>query len=107
MTNLTLFDLPAAEAAKDAGLNAAAASRLELLAEARRIAVEIAMSRADRKCTADDVRMEMAKRGITESLGNAAGSLFKGAQWRFSGEWRKSVVVTSHAHQNRVWELVR
>ena len=104
MTNLTLFDLPAAEAAKDAGLNAATASRLELLAEARRIAVEIAMSRADRCVTADDVQRELLARNMGH-LGNSAGSLFRGGRFEQTGEWRKSERVSNHSHRNPVWRL--
>ena len=105
MGNLTeLFDAAEAEAAKTRGMNTAALNRLELLAEARKIAVEIAMSRADRCVTADDVQAVLIERGFGH-LGNSAGHLFTGRNFEFTGQWKASERVSNHGHKNRVWRL--
>jgi hypothetical protein len=54
--------------------------------------------------TADDVQQALAILGY-ELLGNAAGGIFRGREWVFTGRWRKSARVTNHGHQNRVWRL--
>ena len=56
--------------------------------------------------TMDTVSLEMQARGLhPEMLGNAAGSVFRGKDWRFTGRWEKSARVSNHARVNRVWEL--
>jgi hypothetical protein len=92
------FDLRLGRRAKEAGMNLAAANKSDLLERARTIAISIASRKGE--VTADDVVAELG-----ESLGNAAGSLFRGKQWRFTGRWRQSPRASNHAHQNRVWEL--
>jgi hypothetical protein len=101
-----LFDALVGEALKADGMARAAESRADLLREARELAVNIACSRADRTCTADDVQQALAARGVDKHrLGKAAGSLFVGDGWEFTGRFVKS--TRPHAHRNllRVWKL--
>jgi hypothetical protein len=101
------FDLPEGERLKESGMAQAedAFCRRKLIADARKIAVEIAERKGS--VTADDVFAEMEKRNLNpELLGNAAGSLFRGKEFVFFGDWKKSARVTNHARMNRVWYLV-
>ena len=98
------FDVAAGEARKEAGIALAMTEREELLCIARCAAVEIASRKGS--ATFDDVYLLMFIRGWhPERLGNAAGSVFRGKQWRFTGRWEKSARVSNHARVNRVWEL--
>ena len=103
----TLFDFERGGELKDEGMARAAAGRASLLAYARGLAVEIAMARPDRCVTADDVQAALAERGVSvHALGNAAGALFAGGAWEWTGRWVKS--RRAHAHHNplRVWRYV-
>ena len=77
-----------------------------VLKDARRIAKQIAMLRLDKTVTADDVNAALIRIGITESLGNAAGSLFRGSEWQFTGERIKSARKTNHAREIKVWRYL-
>lgn len=102
-----LFDFAAAEKAKQLGMDLAATSKRELLEFARRLAIEIALSRPSREVNADDVQKELHSRGVgIFTLGNAAGSLFRGAHWLWTGKWVKSERIHSHSNQLRVWRYV-
>lgn len=102
-----LFDAAASDAAKRAGMLQAAERKEALLAFARRLAVEIALSRPSREVTADDVQAALVSRGISErALGNAAGSLFAGDAWRWTGRWEMSRRVHAHRNPLRVWRYV-
>jgi hypothetical protein len=101
------FDLSEGERRKEDGITQAedAYSRRSLIVIARKIALDIASDRGS--VTADDVFMEMEKRNLNpELLGNAAGSLFRGKEFVFFGDWKKSARVSNHARMNRVWHLV-
>lgn len=110
MADRTLFDAfdPAAgEAGKLDGMARAAGSRPSLLAFARGLAVGIALSRPDRTCTADDVQRALAERGVSLfALGNSAGALFVGGDWRWTGGRVKSERRHAHANEIKVWEYV-
>jgi hypothetical protein len=98
------FSLFVAEHFRDHGIARAASTREALLDEARAIAVRICKTRGE--VTYDDVYLEMLERGLKpENIGNAAGSLFRGSQFRFTGRWSKSTRVSNHARVNRVWRL--
>jgi hypothetical protein len=102
----SLFDGAESERRKHEGMRVAAMSRTELLRLARECAVKHAMLHGD--CTADDVQRVMSERYDIDSaklLGPASGSLFKGSQWRFTGEYRKSTQVRNHAREQKVWVL--
>ena len=94
-----------AETLKAEGMARAAESKRELLAVARKLARDIALSREDRTCHADLVAEAMVQAGITETLGNAAGSLFKTDDWKFTGQFTESTRPQSHRNLLRVWRL--
>ncbi len=101
-----LFDAAASEAGKVDGMASAAESRVDILDVARKLARGIALTRPDRTCTADDVARALVAEGFSVyALGNAAGSLFKGDEWTWSGRFVQS--ERRHAHRNllRVWIL--
>jgi hypothetical protein len=101
----TVFDAIAAREAAEAGMDLAATNNRPLLIIARQLAVEI--GRRKGRVTADDVQAALIDRGYPESsLGNAAGSVFRGGQWRWNGETVKSTRVASHGRLIRVWEYV-
>jgi hypothetical protein len=103
----SLFDADASEAGKVAGMGRAAESRASLLDLARPIAVYIALSRPTREVTADDVQRGLVELGYSpHALGNAAGSLFKGKEWEWTGKFIKSERVHSHSNLLRVWRYV-
>jgi hypothetical protein len=103
----TLFDLAASKAAKVAGMDLAGDNRSNILHTARCIAREIALGKKDRRVTADDVQARMIKEGYHPSkLGPAAGSIFRGKKWRFTGSWINSARVSNHAASIRVWEYM-
>ena len=101
-----LFDLVEGEKEKARGMSAASWSRSDLLAEAQTIACELAMAREMREVHADNVYREMKRRGIPfEGLGPAAGSIFKGRDWVFTGKRIKSARISNHARDIKVWRL--
>lgn len=107
MDNPTLFDAVAAERGKETGMSEAAASRSELLAIAQQLAIDIAKTREDRCCDADDVQAGMVQRGFSVfALGNAAGSIFKGKCWEWTGVFVKSERAHSHSNLLRKWRYV-
>ena len=99
------FDLKTGERLKAEGMALAATSRAALMDIVRAELMRIARTRADRCATADDAQEFLVAVGRSEELGNAAGSLFRGGEWNFTGEWRKSARVSNHARVNRVWKL--
>lgn len=99
----TIFDAIAAREAAEAGIELAATNNRPLLEIARRLAAEL--GRRQRFVTADDVQRILIDRGYQESqLGNAAGSVFRGRQWKWHGQTVKSERVASHGRLLRVWE---
>ena len=98
------FSLFAGEHLKDHGIDRASRSREALVQEARAIAIRIARTRGE--VTYDDVYVEMLNRDLKpENIGNAAGSIFRGSLFCFTGRWSKSTRVSNHARVNRVWRL--
>ena len=103
-TMADLFDRARSQAEKDDGMALAAMNRRALLAHARGIAVNAARGRVTREATADDVSRILGTDGMRR-LGNAAGSLFRGKAWEFTGRWEKSRRITNHARDIKVWRL--
>ena len=100
-----VFDSGMAGQLKDEGMSAAAFNQQERLELARDIAITIAKS-GDGFCNADQVgKVLLSKYGI-ESLGPAAGSMFKTPDWHFSGVYVPSERVKSHGQVLRVWRYV-
>lgn len=100
------FDLALGEALKAEGIARAAQAKHDLLALGRLYCERAARSRPDRTATADDAARGFKAAGLpADALGNAAGSLFRGKRWEFTGQWRPSRRISNHGHQNRVWRL--
>lgn len=99
-----LFDFARSRALKDEGRNAAAFSRAELLDAARSIARRLAIQSPQRVTNADAVGREWKRLGYPD-LGPAAGSIFKGKEWKFTGRRIRSSRVSNHARELKVWEL--
>ena len=103
MTNQDdLFNEQEGERLKKEGMEAAADLRPSDLELARQIAREIAHNNGG-LCDADKVGRVLKYRFGIDSLGPAAGSLFKGAEWDWSGQYIKSVRTTNHGRMLRVW----
>lgn len=105
MTQASLFSPAQAEAAKRNGMELAASNRAAMLEDARKAARIIAASRADRRCTIDDVIGFLASSHLNWRLGNASGSVFKGGEFEFTGERIKSARASSHAREIKIWRL--
>jgi hypothetical protein len=99
----TLFDKHASENRKQHGMEAAAGAQETNLQLARRIAVQLC--RAHGEVTADDVGKVLHTQYGIDSLGPAAGSLFKGGQFVFTGRRRRSERKKNHAREIKVWKL--
>ena len=103
MTTLTLFDLDSGLAKRDAGMKLAADKKADLLALARVVARDYARKHGE--VHADNVgRILKAEHGV-DSLGAAAGSLFKGQEWVFTGRRCESARATNHGRELKVWRL--
>lgn len=103
---LDLFDKSASEAVKVRGMSLAAAKADDDLTLARKIAKAIALH-GDGTCDADEVGKVLYMRYGIASLGPAAGSLFKGDEWKWTGKMRRSVRVTNHGRRIMLWRLAR
>ena len=104
-----IFDLEAGTEEKEKGMAEAAGnpSRAEVLEVARYYAAVIARRRPDRWITADDVQQAIMRHGYSpDQVGPAAGSLFRGKAWRFTGHWLPSARASNHGRMVRVWEYV-
>lgn len=100
------FDSQLSQAAKDEGISTAAWSRRELLWQVKEAVKQIALSRPSRTACADDGQEWLVSKGYQPSdLGNAAGSMFAGREWEFTGQWVKSKRVSSHKNDLRLWRL--
>lgn len=105
MKQIGLFDSQRGELEKKAGMKAAADAKKSYLERARWGAFLIAR-RGDGTCNMDQVAEYLAFLGISpEDLGNAAGSVFKGKEWVFTGRRIKSARVSSHAREIKIWRL--
>lgn len=101
------FNFERGEELKAEGQERAARSRAELLEVARYFARKIARGRPERRLTMDDVQRALIREGHTPSdLGNAAGSVFRGKEWKFTGVTVKSERVSNHCRRLPVWEFV-
>lgn len=91
------------ERLKREGMERAAMSKDTLLGYARGLAVDLARENGG-LCHADMVAEALAKEG-RPPLGNAAGSLFLGHVWEFTGQRVKSQRAHAHANELKVWRL--
>jgi|SRR6266567_3192003 len=98
------FNRDLGEQKKERGQAQASLSRKQLLELAKLAAVRIA--RRQGTVTSDDVFAEMLREGLDPTaLGPAAGCVFRGAEFEFTGRWEKSQRVSNHASDLRVWQL--
>ena len=101
-----LFDFASGNALKNEGMQAAATHQAELLQIARNAAEWVANHIRYGTCTSDDVAMRMQYLGYRYSdLGNAAGSIFAGKKWRFTGDRIRSQRPSAHAREIKIWRL--
>jgi hypothetical protein len=102
----SLFDLSAGEAAKERGKTRAATCRNSILTLAREAVRCKALSRRDRIATVDDAYLWLVEIGKEDDvLGNAAGALFRGAEWECTPMWTASRRKSNHGRMVRVWRL--
>ena len=101
-----LFDAAESERLKELGkAKAEANAEPSLLEQAREIARGLDDSEG---ITADDVMRGMVAAGHEiDCLGKAAGSLFKGKEWEWTGEMRRGTRVKQHAALLMVWKRRR
>ena len=97
-----LFDLDEALRLKEKGIQQAEAARYSPLEIARKVAFDLALMVDG--ITSDDVH-RLLDRETSEALGPAAGALFRGSEWAWTGEWRQSSKVTNRGRYLRVWRL--
>lgn len=90
------------EQRKKIGMAKAAAAKSPELEHARRVARAIALNKGT--VTADDVA-EALKKGGKKSLGPAAGSIFVGDEWQWTGTLVKSERPEANQNLLRVWRL--
>lgn len=92
---------PTGEQLKAEGMRRAAESKESQLGYARYLAVDLARDNGG-LCHADMVAAALEAEG-RPSLGNAAGSLFSGDQWTWTGEFVKSQRPHAHSNLLRLW----
>jgi len=98
-----LFDQSRGQLRKYVGMKSAAIHHKEKLELARAVAAILAMRNGT--VSADEVGEALLKGYGIKTLGNATGSLFKGKDWIFTGQWKTSTRVSSHGRMLRVWRL--
>lgn len=95
---------PESEQLAQRGIARASNRKADLLDLARKIAVRIALGRPDRTCTADDVVAELVRRGYSpHALGRAAGGIFRGSNWEFTGHRVRSERACGHGNELKLW----
>ena len=103
---MTIFHSRLGEQLRLSGMEMAADNARDYLLLARKVAVEVAHGKFDNCVTADDVgRVLKADYGL-DTLGPAAGSIFKTGDWEWTGNFRKSKRVTNHSRLLRVWRYI-
>lgn len=99
-------ELTESQQAKEEGMRVAAENRSDALDLARAVAAKL--GRTQRFVSADDVaRAYEAQYGVPMAveLGPAAGSIFKGRHWVFTGRRVQSTRLKNHARELKVWEF--
>lgn len=84
-------------------LAAEADASIEPLELARGIALRLATMYGE--TNADQVGQLLWTEHQIKSLGPAAGSIFKGPEWEFTGKRVLSTRVSNHAREIKVWRL--
>jgi hypothetical protein len=96
-----LFDLREGERLRDEGKARAAAHRALALKTCRGFLESLAKRKG--QVTVDDVYRHLPQHA--EQLGRAAGSLFKGKNWKCVG-YKPSKRISNHARPVGIWEWV-
>jgi len=104
MKQESLFDGKLSDKLKQHGMEQAEDNALSALELGRQIADRLARTRGP--ITADDVGRVLRRDHGIETLGPAAGSLFKGSKWAFTGRWVKSKRIKNHSRMLREWRLL-
>lgn len=91
---------------KAAALDKHDADHADNLALARCAAVELALRHRDRITNADEVGKLLKDEHGIDSLGPAAGAIFRGKDWEFTGQRVTSARVSNHAREIKVWRYV-
>jgi hypothetical protein len=103
MKQTNLFDGDRADRLKREGMEQAEDNAQSSLKLARMVARQIATRKG--VVNADDVGRVLQRDYNLHTLGPAAGSLFRGKEWEFTGNWVKSKRVTNHSRMLREWRL--
>lgn len=105
---LLRFNAEKGDERKERGMAWAAANRASALEVARSVARELAMRSPTWETNADEVQRVLAERyGWTAGvLGAAAGSIFRGSDWQFTGNRVRSEQVRNHARELKVWRYL-
>jgi hypothetical protein len=102
---LPLFDSLRGQQRKREGMDVAANRRTRILALARTVAERHAELYGT--VTIDDVMQGLTTCGLEPAdLGQAAGSVFRGKAFKWTGAWMESKRPSNHARAVRVWRLV-
>ena len=100
MNHTPLFDALEGQRLKEQGMSLAAGKRHDALESAKDWAKYLA--KREGEITIDHVYAECP---LVDLLGNAAGNVFRGPDWEFTGKWVKSTRVSNHGRFIRVWRL--
>ena len=102
MTQTDLFDAAESRRRKAHGMAVAEDAADTLLNHARGLARKRALVWGE--VHADHVSQWLEDEGLPD-LGPAAGSLFRGKEWEFTGRFIQSTRKTNHARLLRIWRL--
>ncbi len=98
--NQFTFNLDEALIMRDRGMHLVAENNEEFLTVARNLARRIAMKQGT--VTSDDIRKRC---WLKPSHPNAWGTVIRGNEWEWTGEYRTSTIVSRHAGIQKVWRL--
>jgi len=100
-----IFDFDESQEAKTIGMDRAAASSeaVNILSLGREIARRLAKQNGE--TNADAVGEVLERDHGINTLGPAAGSLFRGSCWEFTGRRMVSSRVSNHGRELKIWRL--
>ena len=88
------------------GQDRAVESRRKVFDIACKTALFLARHSPSREVSIDDVQWSLARQGHDpSSLGNAAGKVFSGKEWKATGRTKKSRRKGNHSRRILVWRL--
>lgn len=100
-----LFDDDAGKNAKQFGIETAALNRATVLEIAQTIALELGPQYGE--VHADMVFRRLIARNISpKQLGPAAGAIFRGPHWEFTGRMHRSRRISNHARRICIWRYI-